>query len=372
MTPKSLLRLPQATSTARGPHRRARFEPVLAEPGVDDAKVTRLILCTGKIYYDLVGHPDRAGNERVAIGRVELLYPFPEQRAARADRALPEPARGRLGAGGAAQHGRARLHGPAAAADHARRRSHYGYIGRPERASPGEGYPAAHAAEQSRIVRTALDLLECRCRAVPGRRRRASARPLDRAGLTSGAAHRVSLANSVSSGSRSPRSTARSTSTQAMPRAAASDARLRLDLLRGEHAAAVAHRGVEPDPLEVAAELLDRVDRADALDLDRDPAVGARRGTSGRPGRCRSATRGARAETPRRTTAGAPASSSCRSRSTPSFSSAAASPISCVDVEQHLVDRDLEPLLAACACAPRSAPAARPRCRSPSAAVIQF
>ena len=34
----------------------------------------------------------------------------------------------------------------------------YGYVGRPERASPGEGYPAAHAAEQSRIVRTALDL----------------------------------------------------------------------------------------------------------------------------------------------------------------------------------------------------------------------
>ena len=43
--------------------------------------------------------------------------------------------------------------GAAPAADHAAtRRSHYGYIGRPERASPGEGYPAAHAAEQSRIV----------------------------------------------------------------------------------------------------------------------------------------------------------------------------------------------------------------------------
>ena len=34
----------------------------------------------------------------------------------------------------------------------------FGNVGRPERASPGEGYPAAHAAEQSRIVRTALDL----------------------------------------------------------------------------------------------------------------------------------------------------------------------------------------------------------------------
>ncbi|MEA2227180.1 MAG: hypothetical protein QOF04_810, partial [Solirubrobacteraceae bacterium] len=35
---------------------------------------------------------------------------------------------------------------------------HFGYIGRPERASPGEGYPAAHTAEQNRILRTALDL----------------------------------------------------------------------------------------------------------------------------------------------------------------------------------------------------------------------
>ena len=36
------------------------------------------MLCTGKIYYDLVGHPSRQDNEAVAIGRVELLYPFPE------------------------------------------------------------------------------------------------------------------------------------------------------------------------------------------------------------------------------------------------------------------------------------------------------
>ena len=35
---------------------------------------------------------------------------------------------------------------------------HFGFVGRPERASPGEGYPAAHITEQSRIVRTALDL----------------------------------------------------------------------------------------------------------------------------------------------------------------------------------------------------------------------
>jgi len=35
---------------------------------------------------------------------------------------------------------------------------HFGFIGRPERASPGEGYPAAHLDEQNRIVTTAIDL----------------------------------------------------------------------------------------------------------------------------------------------------------------------------------------------------------------------
>jgi 2-oxoglutarate decarboxylase len=124
MTPKSLLRLPQASSPLSALSD-GQFEPVLAEPGIDDSKVTRLILCTGKIYYDLAGHPDRQDNERIAIGRLEQLA-FGE-RIERLRQVMP-------------------------------RELSYGYIGRPERASPGEGYPAAHAAEQSRIVRTALDL----------------------------------------------------------------------------------------------------------------------------------------------------------------------------------------------------------------------
>ena len=77
MTPKSLLRLPQATS--RLEHLSdGRFFPVLAEPRIDEEKVTRLALCTGKLYYDLKGHATRENNEGVAISRVELLYPFPQ------------------------------------------------------------------------------------------------------------------------------------------------------------------------------------------------------------------------------------------------------------------------------------------------------
>ena len=51
---------------------------MLAEPRIDEEKVTRLVLCTGKIYYDLKGHATRENNEGVAISRVELLYPFPQ------------------------------------------------------------------------------------------------------------------------------------------------------------------------------------------------------------------------------------------------------------------------------------------------------
>ena len=61
MTPKSLLRLPQATIAHRAPVATARFFPVLAEPRIDEEKVKRLILCTGKIYYDLKGHADARG-----------------------------------------------------------------------------------------------------------------------------------------------------------------------------------------------------------------------------------------------------------------------------------------------------------------------
>jgi multifunctional 2-oxoglutarate metabolism enzyme len=156
MTPKSLLRLPQAAS-ALADLTDGQFHAVLAEPGVDDARVTRLVLCTGKIYYDLVGHPNRTGNDGVAVGRVELLYPFPESELLEIVARYPnlkevawvqeEPRN--MGARG---YVRGRLL-QVLSADLA-----YGFIGRPERASPGEGYPAAHATEQSRIVCTALDL----------------------------------------------------------------------------------------------------------------------------------------------------------------------------------------------------------------------
>ena len=45
----------------------------------DDARVSRLVMCTGKIFYDLAGHPERPQHAGLAIARLELLYPFPER-----------------------------------------------------------------------------------------------------------------------------------------------------------------------------------------------------------------------------------------------------------------------------------------------------
>ena len=130
---------------------------MLSEPRIDEDKVTRLVLCTGKIFYDLKGHTTRENNEGVAISRVELLYPFPQQQIMDEIARYPnlrevvwvqEEPRNM----GARAHMSPRM--LQILPDHLE----FGYIGRPERASPGEGYPAAHTIEQNRIIRNALDL----------------------------------------------------------------------------------------------------------------------------------------------------------------------------------------------------------------------
>jgi multifunctional 2-oxoglutarate metabolism enzyme len=159
MTPKSLLRLPQAANRLSELGGESRFHPVLAEPGVQDELVTRLLLCTGKIYYDLVGHSDRQGNEGVAVGRVELLYPFPEGQLLALVNRYPN-LREVLWVQEEPRNMGARAHMFPRLMQIMPENMHFGFVGRPERASPGEGYPVAHAEEQSRIVRTALDLAQ--------------------------------------------------------------------------------------------------------------------------------------------------------------------------------------------------------------------
>ncbi|MCG2841572.1 2-oxoglutarate dehydrogenase E1 component [Sandaracinobacter sp. RS1-74] len=78
MTPKSLLRHKRAVSTLADMGAGSSFHRCLDDQAtVDPAKVKRLILCSGKVYYDLADERDAQGREDVYILRVEQLYPFP-------------------------------------------------------------------------------------------------------------------------------------------------------------------------------------------------------------------------------------------------------------------------------------------------------
>ncbi len=80
MTPKSLLRHPLASSRLQD-LTEGSFHPVLDDPKAQQnaRQVKRVILCTGKIAIDLFAHQSRATTEDIAIVRVEMLYPFPEE-----------------------------------------------------------------------------------------------------------------------------------------------------------------------------------------------------------------------------------------------------------------------------------------------------
>ncbi|HEY8296474.1 MAG TPA: multifunctional oxoglutarate decarboxylase/oxoglutarate dehydrogenase thiamine pyrophosphate-binding subunit/dihydrolipoyllysine-residue succinyltransferase subunit [Candidatus Baltobacteraceae bacterium] len=155
MTPKSLLRA-EAASGKIDDMAGGSFQPVLDDPNVaDKGAVERLILCTGKIYYDLTGHDAYKGLKKTAIARIEMLAPLPVAEINATIASYPnlkkivwvqeEPKNM-----GARAHVRRRLlEGKTGSFD-------IEYIGRGYRASPSEGYPGAHAVEQERIVVTAL------------------------------------------------------------------------------------------------------------------------------------------------------------------------------------------------------------------------
>jgi 2-oxoglutarate dehydrogenase E1 component len=158
-TPKSLLRNRAAYGTLDA-LTTGSFCDVIDDPrytaGADRAKVERLLLCSGKIYYDLTLSPLYAKAETTAIARVELLSPLPVEAIIETIKAYPnlkevawvqeEPMNM-----GARAHVRRRI--VRELPDHL---DDLAYYGRSYRASPSEGYPGAHVVEQERIVREAL------------------------------------------------------------------------------------------------------------------------------------------------------------------------------------------------------------------------
>jgi 2-oxoglutarate decarboxylase len=80
-TPKSLLRHKRAVSGAAD-FTNGTFQPVLGDTVVDPAKVTKVALTSGRIYYDLLDKREKTGADNVAIVRLERLYPFPSEELA--------------------------------------------------------------------------------------------------------------------------------------------------------------------------------------------------------------------------------------------------------------------------------------------------
>jgi 2-oxoglutarate dehydrogenase E1 component len=153
LTPKGLLRLKDASSSLED-LAEGSFRPVLDDRSAQRDEVTRLVLCSGKVYYDVAGHEARTDARRVAVARLEQLYPFPVDAAAELVRGYPnlteivwvqeEPQN--MGPWRAIRHRLEEAAGGVALR----------YVGRPWRASPSEGYPTAHLHEQERIAREAL------------------------------------------------------------------------------------------------------------------------------------------------------------------------------------------------------------------------
>jgi 2-oxoglutarate dehydrogenase E1 component len=157
LTPKGLLRLKEATSALKDLVK-GSFRPVIDDPALDEEsrrRAGRLVLCSGKVYYDVVGHEAKKDADGVAVARLEQLYPFPvasyDELLSRYPNitelvwAQEEPQN--MGPWRAIRH---RLEEGLPAEVELR------YVGRPWRASPSEGYPTAHLIEQDRIAREAL------------------------------------------------------------------------------------------------------------------------------------------------------------------------------------------------------------------------
>jgi 2-oxoglutarate decarboxylase len=155
MTPKSLLRQ-EAAAGKIDDLARGKFQPVIDDPHVTDkSKIERVLLCSGKVYYDITQNEAFKSLTKTAVVRVELLSPLPYTEINDVIATYPnlkklvwvqeEPKNM-----GARAYVRRRL---------LERRAdslEIDYVGRPYRASPSEGYPGAHAVEQDRIVKEAL------------------------------------------------------------------------------------------------------------------------------------------------------------------------------------------------------------------------
>ena len=158
MSPKWILRHKLATSSleelANG-----EFQNVIDDSEVDAAKVTRVVLCSGKVYYHLLEERQARDIDNIALIRIEQLYPFPDaeleavlQRYSNIKDAVwcqEEPMN--QGAWYSSQHHMRHV------LQHIDPMIHLRYVGRASSAAPACGYMSTHLEEQKQFIDEALN-----------------------------------------------------------------------------------------------------------------------------------------------------------------------------------------------------------------------
>jgi len=152
MSPKSLLRHPLAVSVpaelARG-----SFQPVLADPETKES-AGRVVLCSGKLYYDLLRKREELDSRNVALVRLEQLHPFPEEALDAELRSFPKAeewiwAQEESRNMGAWSFAAPRLEGLTG--------RKFTYVGRKASASPAAGHLTVHKEEQAALIEAVFE-----------------------------------------------------------------------------------------------------------------------------------------------------------------------------------------------------------------------
>lgn len=156
-TPKSLLRYAKAASRLEDLASGA-FQEVIGDPQYVGSQIHRILLCSGKVYYDLVNKREELGRSDIAIVRLEQLYPFPLQRLTDILRRYPDAAElfwvqeepENMGAWYFAEEQMQSVINPGGIGRQLR------YIGRPTAASPAAGAHKVHTDQQAGLVNEAF------------------------------------------------------------------------------------------------------------------------------------------------------------------------------------------------------------------------
>jgi 2-oxoglutarate dehydrogenase E1 component len=156
MSPKSLLRHPKVISSKKD-LTDGGFQEVLFEA---DAKAERVVFCSGKLYYDLLDEKESTKDSKVALVRVEQLYPYPEKQIQEAIKSFKN-ANSFVWAQEEPQNmGAYWFIAPKlkSSLKQAKKTPELFYAGRPEKSSPATGAPSVHKEEQDNIIKSCFNL----------------------------------------------------------------------------------------------------------------------------------------------------------------------------------------------------------------------